>query len=99
MFGPVPSAGSDNFSKPSGFGWGTRRKRMERRMWEEGRKDMRFVDDPIPEQDEEDEEIAHHIRMAFRNCHRDLSLNPAQCMNMGTMEYLEQFGIHPFKFL
>jgi hypothetical protein len=45
------------------------------------------------EKDLEQEEIAHHIRMAFRNCVRDLIQN--QCMNMGTMEYLEQFGIHP----
>tara|TARA_Y100000310_G_scaffold323288_1_gene383430 strand:+ start:603 stop:1409 length:807 start_codon:yes stop_codon:yes gene_type:complete len=45
------------------------------------------------EADVEKEEIAHHIRMAFRNCHRDLVQD--QRMNMGTMEYLEQYGIHP----
>jgi|3_EtaG_2_1085321.scaffolds.fasta_scaffold14879_5 hypothetical protein len=45
------------------------------------------------EVDVEKEEIAHHIRMAFRNCHKDLIQNG--CMNMGTMEYLEQYGIHP----
>jgi len=45
------------------------------------------------EVDVEKEEIAHHIRMAFRNCHKDIINNG--CMNMGTMEYLEQYGIHP----
>jgi hypothetical protein len=45
------------------------------------------------EKDAELEEITHHIRMAFRNCVRDLIQDGR--MNMGTMEYLEQFGIHP----
>lgn len=45
------------------------------------------------ERDAEEDEIAHHIKMAFRNCIRDLIQNNA--MNMGTMEYLEQYGIHP----
>jgi len=41
----------------------------------------------------EQEEIANHIRMAFRNGVRNMMVTGM--MNMGTLEYFEQFGIHP----
>jgi hypothetical protein len=50
----------------------------------------------IPENwDEKDAEIAeidHHIKQAFRQAHRDMVGNGK--INMGNMEYLEQYGIH-----
>ena len=45
------------------------------------------------ELDFEKEEISNHIRIGFRNCIRNILVSGG--MNMGTMEYLEQFGIHP----
>lgn len=44
------------------------------------------------EQDFEDAEIEHHIRSIFRNGIRDRMQGSH---NMGTMEYMEQFGINP----
>jgi BMFP domain-containing protein YqiC len=44
------------------------------------------------EQDFEDAEIEHHIKSIFRNAVRD-RLQGSH--NMGTMEYMEQFGIEP----
>lgn len=44
------------------------------------------------EQDFEDEEIEHHIKSIFRNAIRDRMQGSH---NMGTMEYMEQFGINP----
>ena len=41
----------------------------------------------------EKEEIANHIRMAFRNGVRNIMTGGA--LGNGTLEYLEQFGIHP----
>lgn len=50
----------------------------------------------IPENwDEKDAEIAeidHHIKQAFRQAHRDMVGNGK--INIGNMEYLEQYGIH-----
>ena len=51
------------------------------------------IADKWDEHDFEKEEISNHIRMAFRNCLRNVMVTGG--MNMGTMEYLEQFGIHP----
>lgn len=51
------------------------------------------IPDKWDESDFEKEEISNHIRMAFRNCLRNVLVTGG--MNMGTMEYLEQFGIHP----
>ena len=51
------------------------------------------IPDNWDELDLEKEEISNHIRMAFRNCIRNVLVSGG--MNMGTMEYLEQFGIHP----
>ena len=51
------------------------------------------IPDKWDEVDFEKEEISNHIRMAFRNCLRNVLVTGG--MNMGTMEYLEQFGIHP----
>ena len=51
------------------------------------------IPDKWDEVDFEKEEISNHIRMAFRNCLRNVMVTGG--MNMGTMEYLEQFGIHP----
>lgn len=44
------------------------------------------------EQDFEDAEIEHHIKSIFRNAIRDKMQGGC---NMGTMEYMEQFGINP----
>ena len=41
----------------------------------------------------EQEEIANHIRMAFRNGVRNIMTGGS--LGNGTLEYLEQFGIHP----
>jgi len=41
----------------------------------------------------ESEEITNHIRMAFRNGVRNVMTNGT--LGNGTLEYLEQFGIHP----
>ena len=50
----------------------------------------------IPEQwdeeDFEDAEVEHHIKAMFRNAIRDRMQGSH---NMGTMEYMEQFGINP----
>jgi len=50
----------------------------------------------IPEEwDEEDaemDEIKHHIRQAFRQSHRDMTLTGS--ITQGNAEYLEQYGIH-----
>jgi hypothetical protein len=45
------------------------------------------------ERDMEEEEISHHLRMAFRNAYKDVLMNGV--IGMGTMEYLEQYGVHP----
>ena len=44
------------------------------------------------EEDFEDAEIEHHIKSIFRNAVRDRLQGTH---NMGTMEYMEQFGINP----
>jgi hypothetical protein len=44
------------------------------------------------EQDFEDAEIEHHIKSIFRNAIRDRMQGSH---NMGTMEYMEQYGINP----
>jgi len=44
------------------------------------------------EQDFEDEEIEHHIKSIFRNAIRDKMQGGC---NMGTQEYMEQFGLNP----
>ena len=44
------------------------------------------------EQDFENAEVEHHIKSMFRNAIRDKM--QGHC-NMGTMEYMEQFGINP----
>ena len=44
------------------------------------------------EEDAEIDEIRHHIRQAFRQSHRDMTLNGS--ISQGNAEYLEQYGIH-----
>jgi len=56
-------------------------------------KEAHNIPDNWDELDLEKEEIANHIRMAFRNGVRNVMVSGM--MNMGTMEYFEQFGIHP----
>jgi len=51
------------------------------------------IPDDWDEMDFEKEEISNHIRMAFRNGVRNIITNGA--LNNGTLEYLEQFGVHP----
>ena len=50
----------------------------------------------IPEDwDEEDaelDEIRHHLRQAFRQAHRDMTLTGS--ITQGNAEYLEQYGVH-----
>ena len=51
------------------------------------------IPDNWDELDLEKEEVANHIRMAFRNGIRNVMANGT--LGQGTTEYLEQFGIHP----
>jgi len=50
------------------------------------------IRDDWDEEDFENSEIEHHIRQAFRQAHRDVSLTGA--ISQGNAEYLEQYGIH-----
>lgn len=45
------------------------------------------------EKDAEEAEIGHHIRIAFLHGYRDIMAGGR--LGMGTLEYLQQFGIHP----
>jgi len=45
------------------------------------------------EEDFEKAEIEHHLRMAFTNGYRDIMMTGR--LNMGTLEYLHQMGVHP----
>lgn len=38
-------------------------------------------------------EVRHHLRMAFLHAYRDIMANGR--LGMGTLEYLQQFGVHP----
>lgn len=49
------------------------------------------------EADMEKAEISHHVKSAFRNALRDYQLRDR--IGMGTLEYLEQYGISPFQAL
>lgn len=53
----------------------------------------------LPEQwDEEDmekAEVEHHVRMAYLHAFRDIMCK--RTLGMGTLEYLQQFGVHPAK--
>ena len=51
------------------------------------------IPDNWDEMDFEKEEISNHIRMAFRNCVRNVLVTGG--MKTGTLEYLEQFGMNP----
>jgi len=42
----------------------------------------------------EENEISEHVRMAFLHTIRDLTMTGA--LNVGTHEYLEQMGVHPY---
>lgn len=44
------------------------------------------------ELDMENDEISHHLKMIFRLCFKDVINNGK--LGMGTMEYLEQYGLH-----
>jgi len=45
------------------------------------------------EADFESAEVTHHVRTAFLHAYRDIMAGGR--LGMGTLEYLEQFGIHP----
>jgi len=45
------------------------------------------------EQDMEDMEVRFHLRMAFLHAYRDIMNNGR--LGLGTLEYLQQFGVHP----
>ena len=45
------------------------------------------------EKDMEKAEVEHHIRIAFLHAFRDVMANGR--LGMGTLEYLQQFGVHP----
>ena len=44
------------------------------------------------EEDAELDEIRHHLRQAFRQAHRDMTLTGS--ITQGNAEYLEQYGVH-----
>lgn len=62
-----------------------------KRRYEEVMKNNDIPED-WDEQDFEDAEIEHHIKSMFRNAIRDRMQGTH---NMGTMEYMEQYGINP----
>ncbi len=45
------------------------------------------------EKDAEEAEVRHHVRLAFLHGYRDIMSGGR--LGMGTLEYLQQFGIHP----
>ena len=45
------------------------------------------------EVDMEKAEVRHHLRMAFLHAYRDIMAHGR--LGMGTLEYLQQFGVHP----
>jgi len=47
------------------------------------------------EMDLEKAEVGHHLRMAFLHAYRDVMAHGR--LGMGTLEYLQQFGVHPHK--
>lgn len=51
------------------------------------------IPDKWDEKDFEEAEIEHHVKMAFLNGVRDIISSGR--LNMGTLEYMQQFGIHP----
>ena len=59
--------------------------------YEEIRKNNNIPED-WDEYDAEMDEIRHHIRQAFRQSHRDMTLTGS--ITQGNAEYLEQYGIH-----
>jgi len=50
------------------------------------------IPDDWDEKAAEEEEITHHLRTAFKQAHRQLVSNGS--LDVGNMEYLEQFGVH-----
>ena len=50
------------------------------------------IPDDWDERDMEDDEISHHLKMIFRLCFKDVVHSGR--LGMGTMEYLEQYGLH-----
>ena len=59
--------------------------------YEEIRKNNNIPED-WDEEDAENDEIRHHVRQAFRQGHRDMSLTGH--ITQGNAEYFEQYGIH-----
>lgn len=59
--------------------------------YEEIRKNNNIPED-WDEEDAEIDEIRHHLRQAFRQAHRDMTLTGS--ITQGNAEYLEQYGIH-----
>jgi len=51
------------------------------------------IPDNWDEEDSEKEEIDAHLKMAFRHAIRDIMAHGR--LGMGTLEYLEQYGVHP----
>lgn len=62
-----------------------------KRRYEEIRNNKNIAED-WDEEDFEDGEIEHHVKSIFRNAIRD---RMQSSHNMGTMEYMEQYGINP----
>jgi len=58
-------------------------------------KESKNIPDEWDEEDVEREEIKAHIRSAFRNAVRDILVHGR--IGMGTVEYMEQFGISPLE--
>ena len=59
--------------------------------YEEIRKNNNIPED-WDEEDAELDEIQHHLRQAFRQAHRDMTLTGS--ITQGNAEYLEQYGVH-----
>ena len=59
--------------------------------YEEIRKNNNIPED-WDEEDAELDEIRHHLRQAFRQAHRDMTLTGS--ITQGNAEYLDQYGVH-----
>lgn len=64
-------------------------------IFQEAYEEIRKANNIPADWDEEDaelDEIRHHLRQAFRQAHRDMTLTGS--ITQGNAEYLEQYGVH-----
>ena len=57
-------------------------------------RDAHNIPEDWDESDFEKAEIEHHVKEAFLHAYRDIMSHKS--LGMGTLEYLDQFGIHPY---